>query len=278
MLYIKLDDGMNLSVTVNEPIYRGDNLSRKITYLLPLIVGDIQLQTATVFLCYIRADGTADIVTLERGADKYKEAYFQYTIPVTCKLTKYPGEVCTWLQIYAGTPSNPAIAKSSTCMLYVQASKNMDACLCDHQLTAIYQMQQQMDTAMANMTAEMAQKADNLVFYPEDSTIQLTAGGQPIGDKVVVQTNTGIAIVDIVLTENGDMVLQLSDGSEKNIGKVVDESGTVYVPHISERKILTYTIEDKPDGVPEPVDLNPHDEWAAIDDSEIVSDYIWEQL
>ena len=205
MLYIKLDDGMNLSITVNEPIYRGDNLSRKITYLIPAKVGEIDMLTASVFLSYVRADGTADIVTLERGADKYKEAYFQYTIPVTCKLTKYPGEVCTWLQIYAGPPSNPTIAKSSACMLYVQASKNMDDCLCDHQLTAIYQMQQKIDSA-------------------------------------------------------------------------VEENNAVYVPHISERKILTYTIEDKPDGVPEPVDLNPHDEWANIDDSEIVSDYIWEQL
>lgn len=40
MLYIKLDDSMNLMVTVNEPIYRGDNLNRKIIYLIPCYVGD----------------------------------------------------------------------------------------------------------------------------------------------------------------------------------------------------------------------------------------------
>lgn len=34
MIYIKLDESMNLVMTVNEPIYRGDNLNQKITYSL----------------------------------------------------------------------------------------------------------------------------------------------------------------------------------------------------------------------------------------------------
>lgn len=93
MLYIKLDDDMNLVITVNEPIYRGDNLSRKITYLIPTIVGEIDMLTASVFLNYIRADGVVDVVVLERSEEPYNESYLQYTFPVNCKLTKYPGEV-----------------------------------------------------------------------------------------------------------------------------------------------------------------------------------------
>ena len=66
MIYIKLDDSMNLVITVNEPIYRGDNLNQKIIYLIPLQVGEIDMLTATPYLSYIRADGVADIVRLER--------------------------------------------------------------------------------------------------------------------------------------------------------------------------------------------------------------------
>ena len=145
-MYIKLDEGMNLVVTVNDAIYRGDNLNRKIIYLIPLTVGEIDILTAKVYLSYIRADGVPDIVILERMDEKYKESYYQYTLPVTCKLTKYPGEICTWLQIYTGTPSNPTISKSGECMLYVQESKNMDECLCDHQVTALYQLQKAMES------------------------------------------------------------------------------------------------------------------------------------
>ena len=94
-MYIKLDEGMNLVVTVNDAIYRGDNLNRKIIYLIPLTVGEIDILTAKVYLSYIRADGVPDIVILERMDEKYKESYYQYTLPVTCKLTKYPGEICT---------------------------------------------------------------------------------------------------------------------------------------------------------------------------------------
>lgn len=59
MIYIKLDESMNLVMTVNEPIYRGDNLNQKITYLIPLQVGEVDMLTATPYLSYIRADGVA---------------------------------------------------------------------------------------------------------------------------------------------------------------------------------------------------------------------------
>ena len=145
MFYIKLDENMDLVTTVREPLFRGDNLNRKIVYLVPLKVGDIDMLTAYVYLNYIRADGVADVVVLERMEEMYNESYYQYTFPVTCKLTRYPGEVCTWMQIYTGTPSNPSVQKTGECMLQIQESKNIDDYLCDHQVTAIYQLQKQME-------------------------------------------------------------------------------------------------------------------------------------
>ena len=59
---------------------------------------------------------------------------------------------------------------------------------------------------------------------------------------------SGNPVVDAELAENGDMILKMSDGT------------------------------DEPGDVPDPVDLNPHDEWSDIDDSEIVSDYVWEKM
>jgi hypothetical protein len=73
VLYIKLDDDMSLVITVNEPIYRGDNLSQKITYLIPTVVGEIDMLTASVFLSYVRADGVADVVVLDRSETPYVE-------------------------------------------------------------------------------------------------------------------------------------------------------------------------------------------------------------
>lgn len=205
-MYIKLKEDMVLETTSYEPIYRGDNLNRRIIYLIPLTVGEIDISTACIYLCYIRADGTPDIVILERMKDKYKEAYYQYTLPVTCRLTKYPGEVCTWLQIFSGSLSKPVISKSGECTLYIQESKNMDDCICDHQLSAIYALQRQTDEASENVTTireELEKKGDDLSYDAERQVLQLTSGGRPVG----------IAI-DMSKMVNDDETIHFGDESE----------------------------------------------------------------
>lgn len=278
MLYIKLDEDLNLAITVNEAIYRGENLSKKIIYLIPKQIGEIDTLSASLFLNYIRADGTADVVLLERMELPYNDTYLQYTFPVSCKLTRYPGEVCTWLQVYSGVPSDPVMAKSGECLLLVRASKSMDEYLCDGQVTAIYQIKKEMDTAVEDMTAAIEQKADNIIFHQEDSTIQLTSGGEPIGDRIAISTNTGAVVTNAGITTDGELILTFSDGTMKNLGSVVGKDGAVYVPHISDRKVLSFTLEEKPGEIPGPVDLNPFDEWSEIEGSDIVTDYVWEQM
>lgn len=187
MIYIKLDENMGLGITVNEPIYRGENLIKKITYLIPTTVGEVDMLTAIPYLSYIRADGVADIVRLERQEEKYKEAYYQYVLPVSCRLSKFPGEICSWLQIYSGTPSNPTIAKSGECLLYVEDSKNMDDYICDHQLSAIYAMQKESDTTQSEMETirlEVEKKGDSMIYDKENKTIQLMSDGKPVGDPL----------------------------------------------------------------------------------------------
>ena len=51
------------------------------------------------------------------------------------------------------------------------------------------------------------------------------------------------------------------------------KSGIVFIPEISDKKILSWTNNG---GLanPEPVDLNPYDEWV---DDETVSEYVWEE-
>jgi len=70
------------------------------------------------------------------------------------------------------------------------------------------------------------------------------------------------------------------DGKDGKDGRdgVDGKNGAVYVPHIDAHNVLTFTIEDEPVSVPDPVDLNPHDEWSNIDDSENETEYVWESL
>lgn len=178
-MYIKLDENMDLIITIDEPIFRCDNLNRKITYLIPTTVGDIDMLTASVFLSYIRADGEPDVVTLERMDEMYKESYFKYQLPVTCSMTKYAGEVCTWIQIYNGAAANPSVSKSGECFIRIRESKNMDDYIGDRVLTAMYQLQ-----------SDMKKKADGLMYDSETRMLQLKSEGLPIDEAVVVPPPT----------------------------------------------------------------------------------------
>ena len=93
-----------------------------------------------------------------------------------------------------------------------------------------------------------------------------------------ITKNSGV--IDAMISEDGELIIRYLDGTEKNLGIVVDESGAVYVPHVSAQKILTFTIENEPMGVPDPVDLNPTDEWSKIDETDVeeVSDYVWDKI
>lgn len=281
MFYIKLDKNMQLIITAREPIYRGENLNHRIIYLIPAQVEDIEVMSAFVYLNYVRADGVADVVALERMDERYNETYLQYTFPITCKLTKYPGEVCTWLHIYTGNPSNPITAKSGECILHVEASKSMDAYLTDRYTTALYQIHKEMSDSFTQVNgaidAVMAEKADNITFNSEDSTIQLISNGEPIGDRITVSPCSGLCIDDMKISVDGELLVFFDDGSIKNLGKVVGEDGVVYVPHIDAHKILTFTIESAAGEIPDPVDLNPYDEWNNIEEGQD-SDYVWEEV
>lgn len=224
MFYIKLDSGMNLMVTAREALYRGDHLNQKLTYLIPMHVGDIDIGTAAVYLSYIRADGTADIDLLTRQDDLYKESYYRFTMPVTSKLTRYAGPVTTFLTIYAGPYNAPIIAKSGECILHIQASTNMDDVVTDHNLSLVYSMQKQMED-------KIAKKADSVAYDEETRELQLRSGEENIGDPVVVpgdsySENEAEAITNAVVDELNRKGVHFDGGTgEPNDVESDDNSG-----------------------------------------------------
>lgn len=309
MLYIKLDESMNLVITKNEPIYRGDHMNQKITYLIPITVGDIDMLTATVYLSFIRADGTADIALLVREEEPYNERYYQYHLPVTSTLSRFPGEICTFLQIFSGPPRCPVVAKSGECMLRVMDSKNMDEYITDRNLRMVYEMQRYMEDKVEKVESTLNEridktdknvdaKADNIVFDEENSTIQLVSTVKTVneetgeeeastillGDPIFVRADTARGIINMEINADGDLIVTFDDETTQNLGHVIGRDGVVYVPHIDEHKVLTFTIETEPgEELPPPVDMNPNDEWSDMGDEGMESPgrkttYVWEDM
>lgn len=78
--------------------------------------------------------------------------------------------------------------------------------------------------------------------------------------------------------DDGHLHVVWSSGLDEDIGLVRGQDGKVYVPHLDEHKVLTFTIEAEPAKLPDPIDLNPNDEWSEINEDEAQTDYVWEDM
>lgn len=140
MTYIKVDDNLDLVVTVAEPIFQGENLSKSVTFLVPKKVGELYAAAALAYLVYIRADGHADIVYLKRETEMYDDDYYQYIVTIPERVTRYAGEIVLWLEFYSGRASNPVIVKTgSTVMNVIEHHASADR-IDDRELSIIYQL------------------------------------------------------------------------------------------------------------------------------------------
>lgn len=268
-MYVKMSADKQLLITIPTTLYRGETNADMITFLVPAMYEGKNVADCTVTMKYILPDGIGKSEVLDCKPEKYRE-FLQYVTSVNTNLTAQAGEIVFWLS--AIDFADAVVFKSGEAVTVVHESRDISDYLSPDDLD-------QLDALDARVALLEASKADNIVFHGEDSTIQLVANGQPIGDRVrIAVEGSSACVVDARLSDDGHLILVFADGSEKDVGEVLDGVGAVYVPHVDERKVLTFTIEDAAGEIPDPVDLNPHDEWGPVDDSQVVTDYIWESL
>lgn len=120
-------------------------------------------------------------------------------------------------------------------------------------------------------------KADDIYYDEDGKYIQLVANGEFIGERVELPECDAYGVDSCEINEDGHLIVTLTNGKIIDAGYVGNENGATFTPHISNDLILSWT-NDKGLDNPDPVDLNPFDEWTEIDGVESDSDYIWEPL
>ena len=85
--------------------------------------------------------------------------------------------------------------------------------------------------------------------------------------------------MSIQVNEDGELIVNYSDGTSSNIGKVGDGScvGT-YIPSYSEDGVLTFTLSDKAEEPKYEFDIDNSNDWNPVDGEEAKSAYIWQSL
>ena len=214
LFYIKLEEDMKLVITVREPIYRGDNLNQNIIYLIPTTVGDIDIASSRLYLNCVFSDGIPEITELERMDSMYNESYYQYTLPVTCNLTRIEGNVCTWIDFRTGPSDDQIISKSGECILNILPSKDIDDYVDDSTMFTLYQVQTDLGDHIKHAGEEIDSIQETLesignhnqcgsdsVSYTEQ---ELTPDQQAQARKNIDAASTGdIPKMDIVESGNG---------------------------------------------------------------------------
>ena len=282
MYTILLDETNELVTSVRERIMQRSKLVDSLHFLVDPIYKGIDMTDFTVMMEYIlpvsREYKTEYLV---KSATLYKEK-LEYKLPLDTCLTREAGKIevqLTFTKVEMDTEGNTKqyVRKTSPTTITIVPISAWSDVIADSALTALDQRLIQVDM-MINAANEMNNylsetKADNIVVNKDTNTIQLTANGMPIGNTVDYMS-CGIKSFDV--DENDNITIVLVDGRVINLGHIDGASGATFIPHIDEDKILTWT-NDKGLDNPEPVDLNPFDEWVELgDDGENPSQYTWE--
>ena len=221
---------------------------------------------------------------LSKSDNLYKEK-LEYKLPFDTNLTREAGDVqiqltFTKLTLNADGKNVQQVRKTSPTVITILPISAWSDIIADSALTALDQRIIQTQ-AMINQINDVHQylddtKADNIVFDKDTNTLQLTARGNAIGNRIVLNGNSD-GIIAIHIDDNGDLVAVYADGRREIIGKVGSECAGIYVPSMEE-DVMTFTLSDK---ATEPVlnfDLDKSNNWSEIEDGTIVSNYIWKEL
>lgn len=284
MYTILLNDTNELITSVKERIMQRSKLVDSLHFLVDPIYKGLDMSGFTVMMEYILpASREYHSEILVKSDALYKEK-LEYKVPFDTNLTKEAGNVevqLTFVKVSldADGENIQQVRKTSPTIIKILPISAWSDIVADNALGAIDQRLIQAE-AMIQAVGEMAQyidenKADNITYNEEDNYIQLTANGNPIGDKIVLKS-IGVNVVSIQVNEDGELIVNYSDGTSKNIGKVGGECAGIYVPSYSEDGILTFTLSNKVGEPSYSFDVDSSNDWNPVGDKKTT--YIWNKL
>ena len=198
-----------------EKIMQREKLFNKLWFLVPPHYNGYDMSKCTVTMRYLlpisREFKTETLVLSE---DRYEE-YLKYVLPIDTVLTKEWGDIelnLTFTMLDVDNIGNivQRVRKTENHILNVVQLPNWDSIIPDSALSALDQRILKQD-AQIRALADLANmfdstQVDNLVYNACDETLQLSANGIGIGNKVSVRDmlDEGIPVVDLGFVENED--------------------------------------------------------------------------
>ena len=285
MYTLLINENNEIVTTVKERIMQRSKLVDDLHFLMNPMYKGIDMSDFTVMMEYLMPLSREYKTEILVKSDALYKGQIEYKLPFDTCLTKDHGDIevqLTFVKVSLDEDGNSKqqVRKAGPASIKIVPISAWSDIIADSALTALDQRLIQVD-AMLNAANEFNQylydnKADNIRYNKDDNTIQLTANGQPIGDRIAWANGGGCSVVDVKIDENSDLIVTLSDGRIINAGHIDGGAGVTFVPHVSEDYILSWTNDGGLEN-PKPVDLYPHDEWVELNNGpETPTEYEWE--
>lgn len=228
---ILLNNDNTLYGSCKSKIMQKEKLFNKLWFLVPPHYNGYDMSQCTVTMRYLlpisREFKTETLVLSE---DKYEE-YLKYVLPVNTDLTKEWGAIelnLTFTMVDVDENGNVVqrVRKTDNYLLDVTQIPDWDSLIPDAALSALDQRILKQD-AQIKALAELANAfdgnvdiVDNLVYDDINATLQLSAKGVGVGDKVSVKDmmDDGIPVVDL----NGNGNLNPDDPKDDEDDNVIE--------------------------------------------------------
>ena len=227
MAYVILvNDDDTLYGSHKERIVQRQKLVNSLIFIVNPIYKGIDMTDATVMLEYLLpVSREYKTVLLTRSEEKYKDCFLQYKLPFDVDLTSQAGSVELQLTFaYVEMTSNGVgiqrVRKTSPTTIEIIPITAWSDIIPDSALSALDQRLIKMDSQMRAMNDYMnildSVKADNLMYNDDEETLQLSARGVGIGNKVSVRDilDDGIPVVDLDGKSDDDSNTENNDGCD----------------------------------------------------------------
>lgn len=225
MYVILVNDDNTLYGSHKEKIIQREKLFNKMCFLVAPYYNGYDMSQCTVTLRYLLPISREfRTETLALSEDKYEE-YLKYVLPINTDLSKEHGDIemnLTFTMLDTDDDGNivQRVRKTTNGIITITPIPNWDSVIPDASLMALDQRILKQDAqikALESLASALdTNQVDNLVYDDESDTLQLTARGIGVGDKVSVKE----------MLDDGTPVVDLNSGSGGS-GADTDESDVV---------------------------------------------------
>ena len=209
MYVILVNDDNTLYGSHKERVMQRSKLVNELVFIVDPIYKDIDMTSASVMLEYILpVSREYKTILLTLSEERYKDCYLQYKLPFDVDLTSQAGSLelqltFAYVEMNENGVGIQRVRKTSPTTIEIIPIAAWSDIVPDAALLDLDQRLIKMDAQMRAMNDYMNvldnNQVDNLVYNSKEETLQLSASGKGVGDKVSIKNimSDGIPVIDL---------------------------------------------------------------------------------